>query len=124
MNATGDFHFDLGGLAAGQTHYFRAKAVGDGTSYGEERSFTAETTPPMVTTNDATSVTPTGAILNGDLSGLGTASSLDVSFEWGTTSGGPYPNETTPQQMNATGDFYFYLVGQVSRRSSFTPTNS
>ena len=34
------FHFELLGLASGTTFYYQARAVGDGTTYGEERSFT------------------------------------------------------------------------------------
>jgi hypothetical protein len=63
-----------------------------------------------VTTNDATNITTTGARLNGDLTSLGTATSVSVSFQWGT-SPGVYPNTTTPQVMNATGTFYFDLTG-------------
>ena len=66
--------------------------MGHGTVYGEERSFTT-LTPPAVTTNVPTNITTTSARLNGDLTTLGTAGSVTVSFEWGTSSGS-YPNET------------------------------
>ena len=68
------------------------------------------TTPPSVSTNDATNITTTGARLNGNLTSLGTATSVSVSFQWGT-SPGVYPNTTTPQVMDATGTFYFDLSG-------------
>jgi hypothetical protein len=68
------------------------------------------TTPPAVTTNAATSITTTGARLNGDLTSMGTAASVSASFEWGT-SPGVYPNTTTPEVMSATGTFYFDLTG-------------
>ena len=51
--------------------------------------------PPMVITNDATDITVTTARLNGNLDNLGTASNVNISLLWGTTSGGPYPNETS-----------------------------
>ena len=66
-------------------------------------------TPPMVTTNDASNIGVNSARLNGNLDDLGTATSVNVSFEWGQTSGGPYLNETTPQTANTTGAFSFDL---------------
>ena len=57
--------------------------------------------PPLIAANSAR--------LNGDLTSLGTASSVTVSVEWGVTLGGPYPNETTGQAMTRTGTFYFDL---------------
>ena len=64
--------------------------------------------PPSVTTNDATDITTTSAILNGNLTSLGAASSVNVSFEWGLTES--YGNETTPPTaMTATGPFSFDL---------------
>jgi hypothetical protein len=101
MSATGAFTFNLNNLVPNTTYYFRAKAVGDSTGYGAEKSFTT-LTPPIVTTNEATDIEVDSARLNGNLDDLGTAVSVDVSFEWGETPGGPYTNETTPQAMNAT----------------------
>ena len=43
MTGTGDFSARVVDLTTGTTYYFRAKAEGDVTSYGEEMSFT--TTP-------------------------------------------------------------------------------
>ena len=67
------------------------------------------TTPPQVTTSNASDITTSAARLNGSLDDLGTASSVDVSFEWDETSGAPYANETTAETMNATGVFDFEL---------------
>ena len=66
---------------------------------------------PSVTTNDASNVTANSATLNGNLTSLGSASSVTVSFVWGTTSGGPYPNETTGQVTTNSGTFSFDLSG-------------
>ena len=57
-----------------------------------EKSFTTLTTPPTVTTEVATRIDLTSATLNGNLDGLGTASPVQVSFEWGLTAG--YGNTT------------------------------
>ena len=83
------------GLTPGTTYYYKAKAVGDGTVYGAEMSFTTSTTPPSVTTNAASDLATTSATLNGNLGSLGTASNVTVSFEWGTAAGGPYANPVT-----------------------------
>jgi hypothetical protein len=112
--STGTFYFDLPGLIPGTTYYYKAKAVGvHGTGYGAEKSFTTTTTPPAVTTNDASNVTTTSATLNGNLTSLGTVGSVTVSFVWGTSVGGPYPNETTGEVKTSTGAFYFDLPGLI-----------
>lgn len=41
MTSAGPFSAGIAGLAPGQTYHFRAKAVGDGTSYGADRTFVA-----------------------------------------------------------------------------------
>ena len=117
MSATGAFYFDLGSLSPGTTYYFRAKAVGNGTSYGREKSFTTSTTAPTVVTSDATNITTSAARLNGNLTSLGTATSANVSFQWGTSSGS-YTSETTAQTMSATGAFYFDL-GSLSPGTTY-----
>jgi phosphodiesterase/alkaline phosphatase D-like protein len=109
--STGTFSADLSGLDPGTTYYFRAKAVGGGDPvYGEEKSFTTLTTPPLVTTNDATDVAMNSATLNGDLTSLGTAGSVTVSFEWGTVSGS-YTSTTADQTRTSTGAFSADLSG-------------
>ncbi len=85
FTATGPFTDNLSGLSPGTTYHFRAKAVGDGTTYGQDGNFTTSTTPPSVTTNAATNVTTDSATLNGNLDSLGTAPWVLVSFEWGLT---------------------------------------
>ena len=43
MNSPGAFGTSLLGLTAGKTYYYRAVAIGDGSSWGVERSFTVPT---------------------------------------------------------------------------------
>jgi hypothetical protein len=77
---------------------------------GSTLQFTTDKIPPTVTTEAATDITTSSAILNGNLDDLGTAASCNVSFEWGTASGS-YPDETAPETVNATGPFNFNLTG-------------
>ena len=109
MTETGAFNSPISGLDPGTTYHFQAKAVGNGTAYGDDVIFTTGTTPPAVTTNAASGVTSDSAMLNGTLTSLGTDTSVDVSFEWGLTAS--YGNETSPQTMPATGDFNALISG-------------
>ena len=78
-----------------------------------EMSFTTSTTPPTVTTSAATNLATTSATLNGSLGSLGTAASVNVSFEWGTTTS--YGSETTAQSVTAIGAFTANLTGLTAR---------
>jgi hypothetical protein len=103
----GAFQADVTGLDPDTTYFYRAKADGGvhGTGYGTEHQFTTQAMPPAVTTGNAADITQQTATLNGTLDNLGTAETVDVSFKWGTTEGGPYPNQTTPQARTETGAF-------------------
>jgi len=103
MTSTGAFTAALEDLEPDTTYYFTAKASGSVTVYGDELSFTTETIPPTVTTNPATDISADSATLNGNLTAMGTASSVEVSFEWGDTPA--YGNETPAQTMTAPAAF-------------------
>ncbi|MBN2100197.1 MAG: fibronectin type III domain-containing protein [Dehalococcoidia bacterium] len=108
----GEFNFPLEGLTADTTYHFRARAVGDGTVYGDDATFTTAataTTPPEVATAEADGIGSTVATLNGILDGLGTASSVEVSFEWGLTPA--YGKATPPLSVTDPGEFNFPLEG-------------
>jgi hypothetical protein len=74
---------------------------------------TVELVPPVVTTSAATDVTTSSANLNGSLDSLGDYTSVDVSFEWGDTEGGPYPNETPPEEMTSIDPFSAPISGLI-----------
>jgi hypothetical protein len=110
MSAIGPFSDNLSSLAPGTTYHFRAKAVGDGTAYGDDMTFTTGTTPPAVTTDPANDITTNSATLNGNVTSLGTATSVQVSFQYATdayytSNGNSYSDETLPQSMSAIGPF-------------------
>jgi hypothetical protein len=73
--------------------------------FASPTSGAANIVDPAVTTLDATEITDVSATLNGNLDDLGCPPEVDVSFVYGTSSGGPYPYETTPETMYATGPF-------------------
>ena len=66
---------------------------------------------PRVKTDDADTITGGSARLRGELVSLGTAARVTVSFVWGTSPGGPYPNETPGAARTDGGEFYFDLDG-------------
>jgi hypothetical protein len=113
MSATGSFSDNLTGLTEKTTYHFRAKAVGDDTATGLDAVFTTSSIALEVATGASTNLTTTSATLNGSLTGLGTATTDNVSFEWGTTTS--YGSETTPQSMSATGSFSDNLTGLTAK---------
>lgn len=71
----------LGGLTPGTTYHYKVKAVNtSGTTEGEDVTFTTLKLPDA-TTGSATSITPSGATLNGTVNANN--SQTDVTFEYG-----------------------------------------
>jgi len=66
--------------------------------------------PPTVKTKYATEITATRARLNGDLITLGTASQVQLSFEWGTRSA-EYTNKPAVTARTVPGLIYFDVSG-------------
>jgi len=110
MSTTGDFSFTLDDLEVETTYYFRAMADGGGIVYSEEASFVLPAFPAIVTTGDASDITEDSATLHVFLEDLGTIRSVRVSFEWGGDHGGPYPNRTQSEEINATMDYCYTLT--------------
>jgi hypothetical protein len=67
-------------------------------------------TPPVVTTDNATNITSSSATLYGTLDSLGSASSVNMSFQYGLSSAG-YTFETTPEILSNPGTFNVNLSG-------------
>lgn len=77
-----------------------------------------QTKPLRVMTGSATNVSHSSTTLNGDLSTLGMRPMVKVSFVWGTSPGGPYPNETPAQTKTSSGDYSLDL-GNLNPGTSY-----
>ena len=65
--------------------------------------------PPAVATNSAINITDTTATLNGNLSDLGSATSVNVNFQYGTSIS--YGTVTPIQTLTAGGAFQANITG-------------
>ena len=108
-SSTGTFTASLSGLMSNTQYYFRAIAVGTTTVYGSNKSFTTQTGSLAVTTGSATTISANGATLNGTLTSLGGASSVNVYFQYGLTSS--YTNSTSTITMTSPGSFSIPISG-------------
>ena len=66
--------------------------------------------PPTVTTGAALNVTGTTGTLQGNLTALGSATYVNVSLQWGTSTGN-YVNTTPPSTLGTTGAFQANISG-------------
>jgi hypothetical protein len=90
----------VAGLTCGTLYHFRAVAVSTGgTGYGSDMTFTTSACapPPAATTNAASSVTQTGATLNGSANPNGAGTT--AYFQYGTTTS--YGSATTAQSIGS-----------------------
>ncbi len=113
ISQVGTFNATVTGLTAGTTYYFAAWASGAGFSEGTIQSFTAAAVAgaPSVSTSAASAVTTSGATLNGNVAGLGSASTVTVGFLWGTDSGLAGATNVTVGPQTATGAFSAPVTG-------------
>ncbi|MBN1643880.1 MAG: hypothetical protein JW856_03590 [Dehalococcoidales bacterium] len=112
MTGTGTFMASIDGLLPATTYHFRVIADGGdhGTTLSGDATFTTLTTaPPIATTSSATNITKGSATLNGNLTSLGTAASVNVYFEYGVTTA--YGNTTPVQPKTTTGAFSANISG-------------
>lgn len=110
-SGTGSFTSNLTGLSSGTTYYVRAYATNsEGTSYGEQRTFTTNANVPSVTTNTVIDITPNSATCGGNVTndGGGTVTSRGVC--WGTSSN-PTINNSHTDDGSGTGSFASNLTG-------------
>ena len=109
MSSTGAFSAAISGLTPGTTYHFQAVAQGSTTAYGSDMTFTASAGTLAVSTSSATNVTATSATLNGNLTSLGGAGSVNVYFQYGLTTS--YGSTTATQTKSSTGTFDAAISG-------------
>ena len=91
------------GLVNGTTYHYRVVGTNSsGTSNGADRTFTTGVNPPTVSTDAATSITTTSAIMNGTVNANGLSTS--VNFEWGHTTSYGLTNSATPAVVTGTSN--------------------
>jgi hypothetical protein len=124
MSTAGPFNSSASGLSGNTTYHFRAVASeGNNTGNGSDTTFTTASPALGVTTEAATGVTSDSATLNGTLTGLGNASSVNVWFQYATDAfymgnGSTYSNSTAPQSMSTAGPFNS-SVGGLSASTTY-----
>jgi RHS repeat-associated protein len=114
LSAAGTFTANLTGLTVGTTYHIRTEAVTATTTvYGADQSFvtTGGSTPPTVSSAAATNISSTWATLNGNVSNMGSAASVSVSFDYGPTTSYGSNITAVPSPMTATGSFTINLTG-------------
>ena len=109
VSSTGPFSAVISTLNPDTTYHFRACAQNSkGTSYGSDMTFKTakETYPPQVTTEGASSITTSSAVLTGNLDSTG-GETCQVWFEYGTTVS--YGSSTSKLSVSSTGPFSAFI---------------
>ena len=85
---TGAFTSSMTGLSTNTKYCVRAYATNSaGTSYGDETTFTTLNNLPILVTNDATSITATTAVLNGNVTADAGSAVTQKGIVWAKTTG-------------------------------------
>jgi phosphodiesterase/alkaline phosphatase D-like protein len=117
MPGTGTYNASVTGLTPGQTYFFRAKVEGTkdgvscGTGYGSEDSFTTVSVPPTVSTFGSGSITGSSAVVSGNVTVMGTASTVTLLFEYGTTTNYGSSVAATPASSTTLASFTATITG-------------
>ncbi|HPI85215.1 MAG TPA: hypothetical protein PLR01_02495 [Bacteroidales bacterium] len=98
----------LSGLNIGQMYHFRVKAESaNGTTYGNDMTFTTGANPPTVITNTATNIDIYSVTLNGTVNANG--QDANVWFEYGTTLAYGTPVTATPSVVSGNNPTAVYV---------------
>jgi hypothetical protein len=110
-SGTGTFSSSMTGLAPNTTYHVRGYATNSmGASYGDDLTFTTETTTPTVETMAPSSVTTTTALCGGDVTADGGAEVTARGVCWNTT-GDPVVGDDHTVDGAGTGSFATTIRG-------------
>ena len=102
---TGSYVSSISGLEPGVTYYVRAYATNaNGTSYGDEVSFTTQAVKPTVSTTEADEITQTSAKVGGNVTATGGAEVTECGIVW-STSKNPTTSDNKKQVGSGIGSF-------------------
>ena len=109
-NYLGSYTLNMTGLIPGTQYYVRAYATNsEGTAYGDEVSFITNS-PPTVTTNTVTNITPNSATCGGNVTAEGSGAVTARGVCW-STSPNPTTNNSHTNNGTGTGSFTSTLTG-------------
>ncbi len=109
---TGSFTSSISGLAATTTYFVRSYATNsEGTSYGNELSFTTSTNLSTVATNEVTTITATTATGGGNVSADGGSAITARGIVWSTSSSPTIALSTKSTGGSGTGNFSSSMSG-------------
>ena len=108
---TGSFNYTLTGLSPNTLYHYRAVVdlLHDGIVNGDDLTFTTAPALPAVSTDSISNLSANSATLIGQLNSMGSALSVNVFFEYGTTT--QYGNVTPGQTRNSPGIFSSNISG-------------
>ena len=108
---TGVFTSPINNLSPGQMYHIRAYATSVvGTAYGSDVTFVTVGTPPTVLTSQVSYITNTSAILGGNVTSIGTSSTMASGICW-NTSANPTINDNKTTDGIGYGLFRSSIVG-------------
>jgi len=110
-SGTGTFTANITGLAAGTIYHVRAYAINSqGTSYGNDVTFTTTATLPTVTTAQVSNITQTTALGGGNVTFDGGAAVTERGICWGINAN-PTTNDQYATSGTGTGGFTANITG-------------
>ena len=116
---TGSFTCDMTGLTPSVTYYVRAYAVNSqGTSYGDEASFTALEGLPEVETGDVTDIGTTTATGHGEVTEEGASQVTERGICW-STDHNPTTEGSHASNGTGTGNYSVQMTGLMSHTTYF-----